>query len=58
MVEERKSLREYLLTALGNLGDCQAVPSLIRALDDYGKNVRRPAILALGQLGGPRRRMS
>lgn len=53
MAEERRALREYLLTALGNLGDRRAVPSLIRALDDYDRNVRRAAILALGRLGGP-----
>ena len=53
MAEECRSLREALVTALGRLGDRQAVPAVIRVLDDYDKHVRDAAIRALVQLGGP-----
>lgn len=53
MAEERRALRENLFTALGELGDRQAVPVIIPGLRDYEKNVRAAARLALARLGGP-----
>ena len=53
MVEECRSLREALVTALGSLGDRQAVPAIIRVLDDHDRHVSDAPVRALAQLGGP-----
>jgi epoxyqueuosine reductase len=48
----RAGLARNVCVALGNLGDCRAIPTLVRALDDPAPLVRGHAAWALGQLGG------
>jgi HEAT repeat protein len=43
--------RRWLATVLGSCGDVQAVPFLVRRLNDPDKSVRRAVSSALGQLG-------
>ena len=51
MAKDRRGLREDLVNALGLLARPQAVPALIRALDDYEKHVHGAAVSSLARLG-------
>ncbi len=53
---KRSGLLRNVCVALGNLGDRQAIPALIRALADGEPLVRGHAAWALGRLGGMRAR--
>ncbi len=49
---KRRGLLRNVCVALGNSGDAQAVPALIRALHDHEPLVRGHAAWALGRIGG------
>jgi epoxyqueuosine reductase len=52
MRAKRDGLLRNACVVLGNLGDLEAVPALIRALDDTSTLVRGHAAWALGRIGG------
>ncbi len=52
MTDERWQVREQAADILGQLGDTQALPVLIKALKDEAWQVRFAAVAALGHLGG------
>ncbi len=49
---KRRGLLRNVCVALGNSGDYQAVPALIKALHDYEPLIRGHAAWALGKIGG------
>ena len=55
---KRRGLLRNVCVALGNSGDCQAVPALIGALNDDEPLVRGHAAWALGRLGGEQARQA
>jgi epoxyqueuosine reductase len=55
---KRRGLARNAAVALGNSGNPEAMPPLIRALEDSEPLVRGHAAWALGRLGGPRARQA
>ena len=49
---KRVGLQRNVCVALGNIGDCSAVPALIRSLTQAEPLVRSHAAWALGRIGG------
>ncbi len=47
-------VRHYLALSLGHLGDAEAVPALVSALDDQESSTRLYSAWALGSIGDPR----
>lgn len=46
-------VREMAVWSLAEIGDAQAVPALVQALEDKNKQVRQNTAWALGHIGGP-----